>query len=174
MERLGYRHDDDRCYGVAGMAIGLVIFDGEDYLEGINVDARSDELISLSNQFYFGGSPTFSAKSVWTRVVNNFNIMSAMVISNALCRSLVQDGMPVRFEIKQQIRDILTMEASETCELEKDEIERLFEKNYNYLYRVFNHGGVQDVAREMVERLRRTRTMSRLDVLEQLRSLSML
>ena len=174
MKSLSYNHEDDRCYGAVGMAIGMVIFDGEEYLDSVNIDAETDELVSLSSSFYFAGSPSFSVKAVWTRMLNNFNLMTAMVISNALCRTIVHEKMPVRYEIKQQLHDIIAAEAFETCSLEKDELERLFDKNYNYLFHVFNHHAVQDIAHSMAQQLKQTRSMSRFDVLENLKSLSMI
>lgn len=174
MESLSYRHDDDRCYGATGMAIGLFFFDGEDFLEEINVDADSHEVVTLSNSFYFAGSPSVSAKTSWNKLLNSFNLMTAMVISNALCRSLVLDGMPVRFEIKQSLHDVIAEEATQTCSLDFDELERLFDKNYNTLHRVFNHQGVQSIARDLATHLKHARRLSRGEVLEILQALSTL
>ena len=36
---LSYKNENDRCYGATGMAIGLVVFDGEDMLAGVSLDA---------------------------------------------------------------------------------------------------------------------------------------
>lgn len=38
MEKLRYTDETDRCYGAAGMAISLVVFDGEDILSAISLD----------------------------------------------------------------------------------------------------------------------------------------
>ena len=37
MENLKYSDDNDRSYGAAGMAIGLVVYDGEDMLASITL-----------------------------------------------------------------------------------------------------------------------------------------
>lgn len=174
METLSYRHDEDRCYGATGMTIGLVIYDGEDMLDSVDVDSPADEMVRLTNEFYFNGNPSLSAKAAWNTILRNFNLMTAMVISNALCRSIVLDGMPMRFETKQTLHDVIAHEAAESCSLENDEMERLFEKNYTYLHRVFNHRGVQGIARDMARNLMENRRMSRLEVLEQLRALGMM
>ena len=39
MEKLSYTNEDDKCYGATGMAIGIVVFDGEDKLAGVGLDA---------------------------------------------------------------------------------------------------------------------------------------
>ena len=43
--KLSYRNENDRCYGAAGMAIGLVVFDGEDMLAGISLDAPAHAMM---------------------------------------------------------------------------------------------------------------------------------
>lgn len=174
MKTLSYRHEDDRAYGVTGMTIGLVIYDGEDMLDSVDLDADTDEMLALSNEFYFNGNPSLSAKAAWNTILRNFNLMTAMVISNAICRAVVQDGHQLSPDMRRIIHDVIAGEAADSCSLEHDEMERLFEKNYTYLNRVFNHRGVQSVARDMVARLKGVRHMSRLEVIEQLHALGMM
>ena len=38
MEKLRYTDETDRCYGAAGMAISLVVYDGEEMLSAISLD----------------------------------------------------------------------------------------------------------------------------------------
>ena len=65
-------------------------------------------------------------------------------------------------------------EGSDSCSLDEDESQRLFDKNYNYLYRIFNHRGVHDVAHSFADALKRSRRMTRIEILEQLRGLRVL
>ncbi len=174
MDTLSYRHEDDRAYGVTGMTIGLVIYDGEDMLDGVDLDADTDEMLSLSNQFYFNGNPSLSAKTAWNTILRNFNLMTAMVLSNAMCRAVVQDGHQLTADMRRSLHDVIAGEAADSCSLDTDEMERLFDKNFSYLNRVFNHRGVQSIARDMAAHLKEVRHMSRLDVLEQLKALAML
>lgn len=60
------------------------------------------------------------------------------------------------------------------CALEPDEVDRLFNKSYTYLWRLFSHQGVQAVAHDLASALSSRRTLSRLDVLELLQPLRML
>lgn len=171
---LKYRNEEDRCYGATGMAIGLVVFDGEDQLNYVTLDGEPGEMVSLSESFYFSGNPRLSAKNSWNQLLKNFNLMMAMTISNVICRSLVLDKMPLRFEVKSALYNSVEAEAEDTCQLEKDEIQRLFDKNYNYLYRVFNHSGVQSIAVDFANRLAQQRRMTRAEVLDALHALGML
>lgn len=53
MESFKYKDETDRSYGATGMAIGLLIFDGEDMLASIDLDAScDDEMVAMSPDFY--------------------------------------------------------------------------------------------------------------------------
>lgn len=174
-QSLKYRHDDDRCYGAAGMAIGLVVYDGEEMLEHIDIDAPSaDRMLSLKPQFYFRGNPSLSAKTAWNTMLRNFNMLSAMTIANVMCRCMVLESEPVAPTVRRLLHDAIAEEATDSCSLEADENERLFSKNYNYLQRVFSHSGVQSIARELAAELRDRRRLSAAEVIDSLRALSML
>ena len=71
-KQFSYKNEDDKCYGLTGMAIALVVFDGEDYLTTINLDAEtSKEMMDFTDDFYFSGNPEFSAKNVWNQILKN-------------------------------------------------------------------------------------------------------
>ena len=172
--KLSYRNENDRCYGAAGMAIGLVVFDGEDMLAGISLDAPAHAMMEMNQDFFFTGSPSLSAKAAWNRVLRNFNLMAAMMISNVMCRRLVLDNGEIDNELRAMLSDHILEEAADSCSLEHDEAVRLFEKDYSYLYRVFNHRGVQSLAHDFARNLSNVRCMSRSEMLEELRGLSSL
>lgn len=174
MEKLKYIDEKDRTYGATGMAIGLVIFDGEDMLASISIDGEGGRTVAMTPDFYFAGNPGVSAKSAWNQIIKNYNIGLGMLISNLLCRSLVKDGRPLSDEVRESIHSLAIDEGRESCELETDEIDRLFNKNLSYLTRVFSHRGVQSVAHDFASALMKRRTLSRLDTLELLDALKML
>lgn len=174
MEKFRYTDDADRAYGAAGMAIGLVVYDGDDILYSINLDAEPADMLALSPDFFFAGNPGVSAKAVWTQQVKNFNLGVAMLIANVMCRHMVHSGKEVPAELARELKNLAHEEGAGACALDADEVDRLFDKCYNYLWRVFSHHGVQSVARDFAANLTSHRTLSRLEILEQLHSLSML
>lgn len=174
MENLKYTDENDRCYGATGMAIGLVVYDGEDMLASVTIDGDPNEMMQLSPDFYFAGNPGVSAKTAWNQIVKNYNLGIAMLISNLLCRSLVHNRRSLSGELRDLLHTLASDEGKESCSLDQDEIDRLFDKNYNYLTRVFSHHGVQSVAHDFASQLMSRRTLSRLDVIEQLAALRML
>ncbi len=174
MESLKYTDENDRCYGATGMAIGLVVYDGEDMLASVSIDGDPDDMMQLSPDFYFAGNPGVSAKTAWNQIVKNYNLGMAMLISNLLCRNLVNRRRALPSELHDLLHSLAMDEGKTSCSLDEDEIDRLFDKNYNYLTRVFSHHGVQSVAHDFAAQLLSRRTLSRLDVLEQLAALRML
>lgn len=172
--KLGYRDEEDKCYGATGMAMAVVIFDGEDMLSGVNIDAQPDAIVEFSDDFYFTGNPGMSAKSAWNKMLSNFNITMAMSLGNVLCRHLVHDGHDVDDETVAYLSDVMKETAADHCSLDDDETTRLFNKNYAYLHRVFSHSGVAHVAHDFARQLQSHRQLSRLEVIGLLQALSIL
>lgn len=174
MESLRYKDDTDRSYGATGMAIALVVFDGQEMLSSISIDGDPNDLVSMSPEFYFAGNPGISAKTAWNQLLKNYNLGVGMMISNILCRHLVRTNQSVPEELHNFIHSLVLEEGRASCSLDDDEIESLFQKNYSYLRRVFLHRGVQSIAHDFAMSLLSRRSLSRLDAFELLDSLRML
>lgn len=171
---LSYKDDKDKIYGATGMAVSLVVLDGDEYLDGVNVDAEPHAIMSLTDDYYFPGNPDVSARTAWNVILKHFNLAASMAIANVLCRSLLLERREPTAEKKKFLRDYVVEDAAESCCLEEDEADALFSKRYSYFTRVFAHPGVQQVADEFARTLESHRSMSRLEVLEALRALAML
>lgn len=172
---LRYRNEDDRCYGATGMTVALVVMEGEDLLSTVNLDAENaDGLIEYAGEYFFNGNPGLSAKSAWNTILKHFNCSMAAAIGNVMCRRYILDRERMDDTTKKFLLQLMIEEGHDTCDLDDDETRRLFDKNFVYLTRVFTHQGVQSVCHDFADVLKRRRRMSRLDILEQLRSLRML
>ena len=176
MQQFSYTDETDRAYGATGMAIGLMIFDGEDMLYSIDLDraAAGGEMLELSPEFYFAGNPGASAKSAWNQMLKNYNLGISMILANILCRQLVHHHSPLSDSHVSRLRDITRQEGLRSCSLDTDEADRIFDKSFSYLTRVFSHRGVQAVAHDFASTLAARRHLSRLDTLELLQSLQLL
>lgn len=91
---LSYRNEDDRAYGLAGMAISLAALDAIDRVAAVSLDSDGP-MVSFSHEYYFSGSPSVSPKATWSNLLHNFYITSAMVVSNVMARSMVRLGREV-------------------------------------------------------------------------------
>ena len=174
MEQFRYKDENDRSYGAAGMAIGLVVFDGEDMISSVSLDRDSDDTFQMTGDFYFTGNPVVSAKAAWNHLLKNYNLSVVMLVANVLCRSLVLNSTRLSAESRRMLHDSIVEEGHNVCSLDDDEIDALFNKNYSYLDRVFSHRGVQSVAHDFASALRERRSLSRVDVIDMLKVLNML
>lgn len=171
--KLQYIDENDKCYGITGMAIGVTIFDADEIISAISLDSESGETIEFSPGYYFNGNPRLSAKVSWNHILKHFEVSMGMLLGNVLCRSHVLNSMSFDNDTRKQLLELIEEEGRETCMLEDDEIESLFNRHYNYLSQVFNHMGVQRVARDFAETLKQCRRMSRGEMAEKLRALQM-
>ncbi len=169
-----YSSEDDKCYGIAGMAVGMVVWDCENLMASISLDSPADESIEFTPDFYFPSNQNLSAKSVWHKTFEQYQLYMGMLISNIVCRNIVLNRSFIGEKVKKQLFSYVEEEGKESCSLDNDEIRRLFDKNYDYIYRLFNHNGVQEIVHGFASRLKQQRKLSRADVIEGLRALSML
>lgn len=172
--KLRYKDEKDKSYGLAGMAISMVVLGGEDYLDGIFIDAPVGEGVELSQEFYFVGNPRFSAKIAWNELLKHFQLSSGMVISNVMCRNYVQHRRKLSEDLISALRDYVRNEAKEYCSLDDDESDVLFEKSLNYFDRLFSYAHVHELAHDFASAIVKQRRMSGHEIIEQLRQLSMM
>jgi hypothetical protein len=171
---LKYKNEEDKCYGITGMAVSVVVLDADELVSAISLDAEGDEVVEFAPEFYFNGNPRLSAKVAWNHLLQHYQVSMGMLISNVLCRAYVLHKKQVDDKVRKALLKLVDEEGRETCSLESDEIERLFNKNYSYLYKVFNHTGVQRVVQDFAKELTSRRRLTRGEILEQLRALQML
>lgn len=169
--KLKYTDENDRCYGATGMAIGVTVCDSEGVISSISLDAPAGEMIEFTSDYYFSGNPRLSAKVAWNHILRHYDVSMNMLLSNLLCRTCVAAGKAPDAETRRALLAAVEEEGRETCSLENDEIERMFNRNYDYLYRVFNHSGVKHLAHDFATHLREHRTMTRAEILEALSAL---
>lgn len=171
---LKYTDENDKCYGVTGMAIGIVALDSEELLDSLSLDTDSGDSVKFTSEYYFSGNPRLSAKIAWNEILRHFQLSIAMMISNVMCRHYVSRHATISDDIRKAMMEIATAEGRDTCSLDDDEINGMFVKSYNYLHRLFNHTGVQAVANDFARTLSARRSLTRSEVVEELRALAML
>lgn len=171
--KLEYMNEDDKAYGLAGMAISLAALDAIDNIVEVSLDAIGP-MVTFSNEFYFNTSPALSPKATWNQLVRNFYITSSMVISNVMSRSLVRMKQNVPQELMDTIRREMAEEAKETCQLEDDEIDNLFEKTRVYMGRIFRNPRIHPAVDDFAHTLSVKRIMSGNEIADELRALSIL
>ena len=57
-----YRDELDKSYGIAGMALGLSVFDADDLFTAVTLDGDGPDSILFTPEFYFAGNPRLSPR----------------------------------------------------------------------------------------------------------------
>lgn len=173
MDSLQYRNEDDRAYGLAGMAISLAALDALDRVADISLDADGP-MVSFSHAYYFSGSPSVSPKSSWLALLENFNITASMAVANLMARSIVRDGEDVSTELLDSLLDVVSLEGLESCALEADEVRSLFNNTLRFNSRIFGNPRVRPAVSEFVRVISRRRQLSGTEVRDELHLLGLL
>lgn len=157
---LRYADETDKSYGLAGMALSLVAWDVEDWLEGINIDAEPDEAMEMTREFYLCISPRTGAKAAWEQALRRFQITAAMTVANVSCRQMAHHHHgALAGKIDAQLREALSTEGAAMCELDSDEVSRIYGKSLAYCSRLFSHPGVCRIIDALAESLRQNRKL---------------
>ncbi len=171
---LRYIDEEDKCYGITGMAISLIIWDSEDVIASVRLDAEPGSVVEFVPEYYFSGNPRLSAKAAWKHILQHYQASMGMTLGNVLCRKYVLHGESLDSADRDALKECFEEEGREACALEPDEVDRMFDKSYSYLHKVFSHAGVNAIAHDFARVLREQRELSRSEVVEHLRALSML
>ena len=166
-----YRDETDKCYGIAGMSIALAIFDAEDLLAGVSLDGEGLDCISFVPNYYISGTPLLSPSTAWQNVFQRYQVTLGMTIADSMCRKMVLDNGSVDKKLRKALLDAACEEGKASCQLDSDEVERIFDKSFQYLLQTFKNKNVRSVIAEMAAALKERRSMSNCDVLEMLGAL---
>lgn len=168
-ESLKYKDDTDRCYGVAGMALAAFMMDYEKYIDSISIDRKDMESVEFTPEFFITVSEGISPKASWVHSLEQFQMITSMLISNVMCRSMVRN----RHEVEMKMRNVMLgclHDYACDCQLEDDEAEHLFDKHYELLNRAYHNAQMHTMAHRLVDELSSRRILHHYDLNELLSS----
>lgn len=174
MKTLKYQNEQDRCYGLTGMAVSVVVSDRMEYIASIDLDAEVDSMIEFTPQFFFAGNPRLSARLAWNQLLDQYRLAINILSGNALARCYVHRHEELSSELLKELYNYVLDEGKETCSLDEDEVDSIFKREFSYMQRVFRHPGVQQIVNDFADNLKTQRHMSMREVLEHLAPLSRL
>lgn len=170
---LKYTDEIDKSYGLAGMAISLMAWNAEDWLESINIDAEPDAALHMSDVYYLHLAPMVGAKAVWEQLCQRFQVTTAMTVANLACRHLVHRRVSsLPGEIDSELRSLLCEEGAALCQLEPDEVSRIYGKSLTYCVRLFTHPGVIGLSNNLASEILSRRQLPASDIFELLAPLN--
>ena len=170
---LSYLNEDDRAYGIAGMMVALATLDAIDRVASVSIDAKGP-MVEFSHAYYFSGSPSISPKSTWDNLVSNFHITTSMVVGNVLARSIVRLKEEAPQDIFNEIFTQVVEEGQETCALQTDEIERLYNHALSKALRVFRNPRVHPAVDELARVISLRRNLSGREIFDELHLLQLI
>lgn len=166
MVTLKYNDEADRAYGISGMAVALVIWENDKYLSALNIDGEADSGIEFTPDFFMMRNPKSSPRMAWNETVERFQLISGLLISNILCRSLVKAREDITPQLRQEVVRLLREEGRAVADLTDQEVEAIFSKGFNYFHKIFSHAGIGQLATDLADALSRDRRVDRDRMLE--------
>ena len=171
---LKYIDEDDKCYGLTGVAMSAVIWDAENLISAIYLDSDALCAVKYTPQLIIDGNVSISPRNILNHNIEKFRLSMGMMLSNILCRTYVLHHKFINHKTKQMMVDFFIEEGKRECDLEKDEVELLFNKNYDYLHRIFSHPEVQRIANDFAATLSNRRSLTQAEIIDTLQPLNML
>ena len=169
-----YRDELDKSDGVAGMALGLSVFDADDLFTAVTIDAEGPECIQFTPEFFFAGNPRLSPRGAWKYILGHYRISVGLAVANALCRRMVLDNSRVDDKLRDQLFNAAYDDGRDYCQLERDEVEPIFDEAFENLTRLFSDSRVRKAMDTFADALQQRRTLSHIDVNDILQQLNMI
>lgn len=160
-----YRNEEDKCYGIAGMVIGISIWNGEDLLYKIDLDDEQSGYLTFTPDYYFQGNPAVSPVEAWHHTLKRYQMTVGMSIANMMCRTLKSGSLDYA-KAKKVVFKTVADEGKRACQLEDDEIRKIFQETYTYLEQAFRNDSIRVIARRFAERLQADRRLDNYAVKE--------
>lgn len=159
-----YKSEEDRCYGVAGMAIGLSIWNGEDMVYAVDIDDDANGYITFTPEYYYTGHPTLATVDTWNTTLKHYQMTVGMLLANLFCRCIKERKQLGYEEARSRILESVREEGRSICQLEDDEINKLFQDTFSYLEQVFSNSSVLDILHTLAARLQTDRRLDNSDI----------
>lgn len=158
-----YTDTNDKCLGLAAMAVSLMVWDAEPLLVAIDADAPAEQAVILSSEFYL--CPVASAKAVWQHNLRRLRLTSAMLVANIACRTFVgRHKSSIAPESLSLMRSIIEEEADTLCQLTAAEADHIMNEALGYSRRLFTHPQVAQLTANLASTLADRRTLQSPDI----------
>ena len=171
---LKYRDELDKSYGVAGMALGLSVLEAENLFTAVTLDAEGPGCIQFTPEFNFAGNPRLSPRGAWQYIVGHYRITVGLAVANALCRCMVLDNEQVDDKLRDGLFNAACADGRDYCQLERDEIEPIFDEVFDNMSRLFADTRVRKAMDAFADALQQRRTLSHIDVNDMLQQLNLI
>lgn len=172
---LSYSGADDRALGAAGMTVAGVVCDADAFILAVNLDAPTPaDIIEFSDSFFTAGLWAKSPAAAWQQTLGAYRALVTMAAGNVLARNILGRHKAIPASLRHALRSAVGADGHDTCQLDDDEIDAIFDRTFDYLERVFSHPRVGSLTLALADRLSSARRLARPDFLSILSPLSRL
>lgn len=165
-----YSNEDDKAYGLAGMAISMASLDALDRITGIHLDSEGP-MVEFAQQYYQSQSPSVSPKAVWNNLLSNLQLTTSLVLGNVMARTLVRLGQEAESSVFDEVRRLVREEGRDYCALDEEEADAVFDKMMRHSLRLFHNPRLYPAVKQLVGVISRRRSLSVIDLAEELEML---
>lgn len=165
-QKFKYADERDKCYGLAGIAISLNVWNGHQAIRQITIDGP--ESVSFAPEASVCSNPRMSAKIAWNDQLRQYQLLMGMALSNLMSRAIVLRHKQIGHDLRDRFFAIVDADGQAYCALERDETETIFNKTYHYLNSLYSNAQVVNAVRLFADALQTRRTMSAAEVEEEL------
>ena len=148
----------DKCYLLAGAALALKVFNSMHLLNDVDLD--TEDLFTLTPEFFYESNLQVSAKDSWLARYTNFQILMGLAIASTMSRKMILNRSQVNKKIRQMLLQELTAEGYEMCRLDEDEVKPLFDRQFTYMAQLFSQSNVRQVLTKTAHTIQQQRTLS--------------
>lgn len=153
-----YRNEEDKCNGLAGMLIAMIIFDEFESIIEIDIDDENNEYIHFSPEFFAWQSQLVPPKQAWEIALKNFQLTTAMMMANLICR-YSKSKKATYSDVRKAIFKIVVEEGKRVCQLEEDEVNSIFMKTFDYVSDRMQNSRVLAIAKSISAEISKKRFM---------------
>ena len=157
-----------------GMALGLSVLEAENLFTAVTLDAEGPGCIQFTPEFYFAGNPRLSPRGAWKYILGHYRISVGLAVANALCRCMVLDNERVDDKLRDGLFNAACADGRDYCQLERDEIEPIFDEVFDNMSRLFADTRVRKAMDAFADALQQRRTLSHIDVNDILQQLNLI
>lgn len=158
-----YIDEQDKCYGLCGMALALYAGDSADMLKEVSLDS-DDAQISFTPDFFFCSNPRYSAKLAWGEMLKQYRTLTHLVAANVLSRHILLHRRAVTATLLAEMLSFVEEEGHVHCQLEADEIEHLFNASCSEMRRLFSSPQAASATERLASALSERRALSGSDI----------
>lgn len=134
---------EEGAAGVAGMVLIILALGAEDQLAAVDMRAPLGQNLILYPESGVNANPHVSAKILWAQSVKDMRIVTSMALAKIFSSQLACNRFRPDSDTIRALRASVNEMAAESCALDKDESDAMFDSCRNYVERIFSHPGVR-------------------------------